>query len=89
MPIVFDGPFQIFKVAEMGSYSNNGYVLADPATKEAYLIDAPDQIERLLDEAKDFRVKAVLVTHTHPDHVARSEERRVGKGCRSRWSPYH
>ena len=23
--------------------------------------------------------------HTHP----RSEERRVGKECRSRWSPYH
>ena len=21
--------------------------------------------------------------------VLRSEERRVGKGCRSRWSPYH
>src|SRR3712207_6956452 len=24
-----------------------------------------------------------------PDHVLRSEERRVGKECRSRWSPYH
>src|SRR3712207_4118722 len=24
-----------------------------------------------------------------PRHVARSEERRVGKECRSRWSPYH
>src|SRR6266403_2966819 len=23
------------------------------------------------------------------DHVVRSEERRVGKECRSRWSPYH
>ena len=23
------------------------------------------------------------------DHRARSEERRVGKECRSRWSPYH
>ena len=23
------------------------------------------------------------------DKDARSEERRVGKGCRSRWSPYH
>ena len=23
------------------------------------------------------------------DKVARSEERRVGKECRSRWSPYH
>ena len=22
-------------------------------------------------------------------HVFRSEERRVGKECRSRWSPYH
>ena len=24
-----------------------------------------------------------------PDHFYRSEERRVGKECRSRWSPYH
>ena len=23
------------------------------------------------------------------DHTGRSEERRVGKECRSRWSPYH
>ena len=23
------------------------------------------------------------------DALARSEERRVGKECRSRWSPYH
>ena len=26
--------------------------------------------------------------HTHT-HIHRSEERRVGKECRSRWSPYH
>ena len=25
----------------------------------------------------------------HGEIVARSEERRVGKECRSRWSPYH
>ena len=24
-----------------------------------------------------------------PRHIVRSEERRVGKECRSRWSPYH
>ena len=28
------------------------------------------------------------VTPAHR-HEARSEERRVGKECRSRWSPYH
>ena len=25
----------------------------------------------------------------HPENLVRSEERRVGKECRSRWSPYH
>src|SRR5258706_16330027 len=25
----------------------------------------------------------------HPEQYLRSEERRVGKECRSRWSPYH
>ena len=29
----------------------------------------------------------VVIYHSHPD--VRSEERRVGKECRSRWSPYH
>src|ERR1041385_9389381 len=31
----------------------------------------------------------ILGFHVRPDSNARSEERRVGKECRSRWSPYH
>ena len=31
----------------------------------------------------------VLNRETLLDAQARSEERRVGKECRSRWSPYH
>ena len=27
--------------------------------------------------------------HAFHSHILRSEERRVGKECRSRWSPYH
>ena len=27
--------------------------------------------------------------HEITAHISRSEERRVGKECRSRWSPYH
>ena len=29
----------------------------------------------------------IVILHTNDVH--RSEERRVGKECRSRWSPYH
>src|SRR3712207_9479481 len=29
------------------------------------------------------------ITHPRPMVILRSEERRVGKECRSRWSPYH
>src|SRR5258708_15683637 len=32
---------------------------------------------------------AVLRFHQESDLYLRSEERRVGKECRSRWSPYH
>src|SRR2546421_3140861 len=32
----------------------------------------------------------LLADRSHSDRIARrSEERRVGKECRSRWSPYH
>nr|WP_180530675.1 hypothetical protein [Staphylococcus haemolyticus] len=34
--------------------------------------------------------KVIIMGHKRPDLDAiRSEERRVGKECRSRWSPYH
>src|SRR2546430_13058201 len=32
---------------------------------------------------------AIILCLQHPHRAARSEERRVGKECRSRWSPYH
>jgi hydroxyacylglutathione hydrolase len=70
MSLVHDGRYQVFKVAGMGPYDNNGYVIADPGTKEAYIVDAPAEFSRLLDAAKDFHVKGVVVTHTHPDHIA-------------------
>ena len=31
----------------------------------------------------------ISLGHPQPDKLPRSEERRVGKECRSRWSPYH
>ena len=37
---------------------------------------------------KKLLLEATELRHTD-DVVSRSEERRVGKECRSRWSPYH
>ena len=38
---------------------------------------------------KDSSVTSVTTSITNNATVSRSEERRVGKECRSRWSPYH
>ena len=70
MPIIYEGQIKVLQVTEMGPYGNNGYVLADPISKECYLVDAPAEIERLFKEATGLKIKGVLLTHTHPDHIA-------------------
>ena len=35
------------------------------------------------------RYRSILLEAGFPLERVRSEERRVGKECRSRWSPYH
>ena len=39
-------------------------------------------------EPTDIQAQAIPLLRSGAD-VIRSEERRVGKECRSRWSPYH
>ena len=38
-------------------------------------------------EIEKLDLEGMLLIHAHVAN--RSEERRVGKECRSRWSPYH
>ena len=51
---------------------------ADSA-KKIYMVDA-GAIELVMPVEPDIQIPVALI---------RSEERRVGKECRSRWSPYH
>ena len=58
---------------------------ADEKNPDATIANA---VARIMKNAGDVKAKRVLVypyAHLSP----RSEERRVGKECRSRWSPYH
>ena len=52
--------------------------------------EAPARIVRQTDNVVAFRdVNPQAPTHILIVPKERSEERRVGKECRSRWSPYH
>ena len=74
------------------SYNN---ILIDPVTKSANIIDldglvVPGLFPPEVIGTADFIAPEVLKTkHLDIKDVLRSEERRVGKECRSRWSPYH
>ena len=66
----------LMEVTENGRYSH--IVLREVLTKYQYL-------------EKRERAFITRVTEGTLEHMTeiRSEERRVGKECRSRWSPYH
>ena len=61
-------------------YFTLSHYLAFPPTPK-YVKPVPVKVHRC-------NTQSVCVFHLQRGH-ARSEERRVGKECRSRWSPYH
>ena len=63
-------PAEIIKVAALGPYSNNAYVIVDGKTKQSIFVDAPMEGEKALPSAQGTDVQMVVVTHRHPDHWA-------------------
>src|SRR5216684_7659336 len=53
------------------------------------LSSAAGEVEHPLLEVREERNIAVIVMTSERGLCGSSEERRVGKECRSRWSPYH
>ena len=63
--------------------------MTPPETVKKFRSYVPDKTEM-----REFTVRAVLLGLVMTivlgaANLYRSEERRVGKECRSRWSPYH
>jgi len=52
-------------------FMKNGFLVTCARTKEAVLIDPGDEVEPLIEEARESQVnvRAVLLTHAHVDHI--------------------
>src|SRR3712207_8489645 len=62
---------------------NNGTIKYDTNGKELW-------VKRYFDPHNPYiSASALAIDSSGNVYVTRSEERRVGKECRSRWSPYH
>ena len=57
--------------------------------KECVLQIGIDRGEVVLEISKELLIKDLKEFNSIDKLFLRSEERRVGKECRSRWSPYH
>src|SRR2546426_10392766 len=73
--------------------SPDAILVSDP---DGRITEANAQVEKLFGysraELVGQRVEVLIPERfrlAHLGHRERSEERRVGKECRSRWSPYH
>jgi glyoxylase-like metal-dependent hydrolase (beta-lactamase superfamily II) len=60
-----------FKQIEIGPMQNFAYIIGDPQTREALVIDAAWDIPALVDVAQQdgYTIGKALVTHYHQDHL--------------------
>jgi hydroxyacylglutathione hydrolase len=64
------------RTRQVGPWGMNSYALIDPVSNQSVLIDPgadPDTLQQMLGDSNPV---AILLTHTHPDHVGALDEMR-------------
>lgn len=67
----------LIKTIKVGSLQTNCYIITDEATKEAAVIDPGDEANLILPEIEGLKVKAIFLTHGHPDHFGAVDELKI------------
>lgn len=65
-----------FKQIEIGPMANFVYLIGDPITHEAAIVDPAWDVPEIIRQAQNdgYQIKHILVTHGHPDHINGVEE---------------
>lgn len=77
---LWGNPLEI-KRLEVGFFENNCYVLTCPRTRESVIVDPAAEAQRILEETRGTKVRYILVTHGHVDHIGALEEVRKETGA--------
>ena len=70
-------------------YNSNDFEVINPSNEEPFAIISLGSKEDTNAAVKAAKESFIKWKETSKEEIDRSEERRVGKECRSRWSPYH
>ena len=54
---------------QLGPYGTNCYVVVCNQTKESLVVDAPGDVEKIIERLEGTQPKYVLLTHDHMDHT--------------------
>jgi glyoxylase-like metal-dependent hydrolase (beta-lactamase superfamily II) len=65
----YEGDDLIVRKIEIGEMENNTYVLEDPATHQALLIDGCFEAGKIIEACEGAEIVAIVQTHGHFDHV--------------------
>jgi hydroxyacylglutathione hydrolase len=57
--------------AQLGPMANFIYIIADPVTRKAAVVDPAWDVNRIINyvQAKGYELDKILITHYHPDHL--------------------
>jgi len=66
----------IFRQVHVGPMQNFSYLIGDEKTKEAAIIDAGWEIDKLIDiaEKEKLKINKIILTHSHYDHTQKVDE---------------
>jgi hydroxyacylglutathione hydrolase len=70
----------VLHVCTVGPWPMNSYVLRCPSTQQSVLVDPGAEPETLLGALEGSTPVAILLTHTHPDHIGVLDEMRARLG---------